>query len=206
MHKMQLASQQHTHPRGMQIHIKTENQKTQHHLLVPIPTASNLQRRKMANCWNRYWQQPNRGLQNHKPDIHDTESTHLPQILLLEEEGLQDDKHYNQNYPQTIPEYILPTQHIPIHQRPDLVRAIEYTSNPEGQLIPDQTYRGRRQLQIVKCKYSMDGNTQAVIDHIYNIYKPLKQALQIHGTLIVDIKIIPIVISRTIIFKVKTLV
>jgi len=44
-----------------------------------------------------------------------------------------------------------------------------------------------------------------VINHIYNIYEPLKQELQIHGTLKVHIKIIPIVISRTGTFNVRTL-
>ena len=51
----------------------------------------------------------------------------------------------------------------------------------------------------------INGNTQAVIEHIYNIYEPLKQALQIHGTLKADIKIIPIVISRTGTFNFRTL-
>ena len=44
-----------------------------------------------------------------------------------------------------------------------------------------------------------------MIDHIYNIYEPLKQALQIHGTRKADIKTIPIVISRTGTFNVRTL-
>jgi hypothetical protein len=46
---------------------------------------------------------------------------------------------------------------------------------------------------------------QAVIDHIYNIYEPLKQVLQIHGTLKAEIIIIPIVISKTGTFNVRTL-
>jgi hypothetical protein len=44
-----------------------------------------------------------------------------------------------------------------------------------------------------------------VIDCIYNIYEPLRQALQTHGTLTAEIKIIPFVISRTSTFNVKTL-
>jgi hypothetical protein len=44
-----------------------------------------------------------------------------------------------------------------------------------------------------------------VIDHIYNIYEPLKQALQTHGTLTAEIKIISIVISKTCTFNVKNL-
>ena len=86
-----------------------------------------------------------------------------------------------------------------------MIRAVGYTINSDGQLIPDSTYRERIQLQLRECKYSIDGNTQDVIDHIYNIYEPFKQALQIHGTLKAEIKIIPIVISRTGIFNVKAL-
>jgi hypothetical protein len=63
----------------------------------------------------------------------------------------------------------------------------------------------KKTIQIIECKYSTDGNTQAVINHIYNIYEPLEQALQMHGTLKADIKIIPIIISRTGTFNVRTL-
>jgi len=48
---------------------------------------------------------------NLKPDIDETISPQLPQNLLPEEEGLQDDKLDMQNQPQTIPEYILPSHH-----------------------------------------------------------------------------------------------
>jgi len=41
--------------------------------------------------------------------------------------------------------------------------------------------------------------------HVYDIYEPLRLALQTHGTLKANVKIIPIVISRTCIFHVKTL-
>ena len=40
---------------------------------------------------------------------------------------------------------------------------------------------------------------------MYTIYEPLKQALQHHGTLKADIKIIPIVKSKTGTFNVKNL-
>jgi hypothetical protein len=43
------------------------------------------------------------------------------------------------------------------------------------------------------------------MEHIDTIYEPLKQALQTYGTLKADVKIIPIVISRTCTFNVKTL-
>jgi hypothetical protein len=69
----------------------------------------------------------------------------------------------------------------------------------------DNTYKGRRQLQIIECKYSTDGNITKIIDHIHTIYEPLKNALQTYGTIQADIKIIPIVISRTCTFNVKTL-
>ena len=51
----------------------------------------------------------------------------------------------------------------------------------------------------------MDEIILTTIEHIYNIYDPLKQALQTYGTLKADIKIIPIVISRTGTFHAKTL-
>jgi hypothetical protein len=46
---------------------------------------------------------------------------------------------------------------------------------------------------------------QKVIDHIYTIYEPLKQAVQTHGTIRADVIIVPIVISKTGTFNVKTL-
>jgi hypothetical protein len=82
---------------------------------------------------------------------------------------------------------------------------VGFTLNKQGRLVKDLTYRGKRQIQIIECKYSTDGNIQTIIDHIYDIYEPLRQALQTHGTLKADIKIIPIVISRTGTFHVKTL-
>ena len=75
----------------------------------------------------------------------------------------------------------------------------------QGKLVKDPTYRGRKQIQIIECKYSTDGNIQTIIEHIYEIYKPLRQALQNYGTLKADVKIIPIVISRAGTFHVKTL-
>jgi hypothetical protein len=140
-----------------------------------------------------------------KPDVAEATTSQLPQILHPEEEGLQNDRPNTTNQPQTIPEYILPPQHKPTHNKPDLITAIGYTTNSNGQLIPDPTYRGRRQIQIIERKYSIDEKTQEVIDHIYNIYEPLKQALQIHGTLKANIIIIPIVISKTGTFNVRTL-
>jgi len=111
----------------------------------------------------------------HVPPL-DTDPAQLDTITYPKQEGMQDDK-ADPNYPQTIPEHILPAQHRPQHRRPDLIRAIGYTTTPEGRLTKDLTYMGRRQLQIIEYKYSTDGNTDDIIDHIYNIYEPLKLAL-----------------------------
>ena len=43
------------------------------------------------------------------------------------------------------------------------------------------------------------------MDHIYDIYEPLRLALQTYGTLKAEVKIILIVISRTSTFHVKNL-
>ena len=49
---------------------------------------------------------------------------------------------------------------------------------------------------MIECKYSTDGNTHDIIEHIYIIYESLKLALQTHGTIKADIKIIPTVIIK----------
>ncbi len=46
---------------------------------------------------------------------------------------------------------------------------------------------------------------QTIIDHIYDIYEPLRQSLQTYGTLKANVKFIPIVTSRTGTFHVKIL-
>jgi hypothetical protein len=56
----------------------------------------------------------------------DTEPAQLDTITHPNQEGMQDDK-ADPNYPQNIPEHILPAQHRPQHHRPDLIRAIGYT-------------------------------------------------------------------------------
>ena len=63
----------------------------------------------------------------------DTEQTQLEAIKHPNQEGIQDDK-ADSNYPQAIPEYILPAQHRPKHHRPDLIRAVRYILTPEGRL------------------------------------------------------------------------
>jgi hypothetical protein len=130
-------------------------------------------------------------------DAKEITSPHLQPISHPEQEGLQDDKPDTTELSHTIPEYILPAQHRPTHHRPDHIRAVGYTFGPNGKLIKDPTYKGRRQLQLIECKYSTDGKIQETINNVYTIYEPLKQAIQLYGTLQADIKIIPIVISRT---------
>jgi hypothetical protein len=58
---------------------------------------------------------------------------------------------------------------------------------------------------MVECIYSIDGNIREIINHICDIYEPLRLALQNHNTLTTDVKIIPIVISRIGTFNIKTL-
>ena len=53
----------------------------------------------------------------------------------------------------------------------------------------------RRQIQTI----------QTIIDHIYDIYYPLRLALQTYGTLNAEVKIIPRGISRAGTFHVETL-
>ena len=60
---------------------------------------------------------------------------------------------------------------------PDLIRAVGYILTPGGRLTKDLTYKGRRQLQIIECKNSTDGNTHDIIEHIYILYEPPKLAL-----------------------------
>ena len=105
-------------------------------------------------------------------------------------------------YPTT---YILHPQHKPRHHKPDLIRAVGFTLNTQGKLVKDLTYRGRRQIQIIECKYSTKGSIQTIIDHIYDIYEPLRLALQTYGTLKEEFKTFHVVISRTGTFHVKTL-
>jgi hypothetical protein len=144
----------------------------------------------------------------HTPKTDDTTPSDLPPITHPEHEGLQDDKQIVQSHGETnytIPDYILPAKHRPTHHKLDIIRAIGYTFGPDGKLKIDHTYLGRRQLQLVECKYSTDGNITDIIDHIHNMYEPLKQALQTHGIIKTDIKIIPIVISKIGTFNAKTL-
>jgi hypothetical protein len=137
----------------------------------------------------------------HTPSTEHTTPSHLPPIPHPDQEGLQDDKQTDGETHHTIPGFILPAQHRPKHHRPDLIRVVGYTLGPNGQLIKDHTFRGRRQIQLIEYKYSRDGNITDIIKHIHTIYEPLKQALLTHGKLKADIKIIPIIITKTGTFK-----
>ena len=118
-----------------------------------------------------------------------------------EAEEKRDDK-----YKTILPEYILPKNKRPHHYKPDIVRAVGYYIDPDtGELKPDPTYTGPRVLQLIECKYATDMDMHEVINHIYTIYDPLKQAILDHGIWNDPIVIIPIVISRTGSFHVKTL-
>jgi hypothetical protein len=102
------------------------------------------------------------------------------QALEATQEGLQDDKTKTQ-HPTIIPTDLLPKHKRPQHPKPDIIRAIAYRRNSQGQLVEDTTYKGRRCLQLIECKYSTDINTMNIINHIHNIYEPLKQAIIRHN-------------------------
>ena len=113
----------------------------------------------------------------HIPKTEDTTPSDPSPITHPEHEGLQDDKQTDGETRHIIPEYILPAQHRSTHHKPNIIIAIGYTLGPDDNLKIDHTYLGRRQLQLIECKYSTDGNITDLIDHIHDIYEPLKQAL-----------------------------
>jgi hypothetical protein len=86
-------------------------------------------------------------------------------------------------------------------------RAVGFKFDENGILIPDTTYNGRLILQLIECKYSANTNMHTITDHIHALYEPLRQQLLMHaiGMYKADIQVIPIVISRTGSFHVKTL-
>jgi hypothetical protein len=127
------------------------------------------------------------------------------QALEATNEGLQNDKEKSQ-HPTIIPTNLLPKHKRPKHYKPDIIRAIGYQWNAKGQLVEDPTYKGRRCLQLIECKYSTDSNLLDTITNIHNIYEPLKQAIMRHNRKKkLQVQIIPIVISRTGNFHTKTL-
>jgi len=94
--------------------------------------------------------------------------------------GLQNDKEKAQ-HPTIRPTDLLPKQKSPKHHKPDIIRAIGYKWNTKGQLVEDTTYKGRRCLKLIECKYSTDTNTLDTITNIHTIYDPLKQAIMRHN-------------------------
>jgi len=77
-------------------------------------------------------------------DIDTSSHTHNQGITHALQEGLQEDKLKNPDYPQSIPDYVLHPQHKPKHHNPDLIRAVGYTLKTQGKLVKDLTYRGQR--------------------------------------------------------------
>jgi len=67
------------------------------------------------------------------------------QAMEATREGLQNDKEKSQ-HPTIIPTNLLPKYKRPQHYKPDIIKAIGYTRNTQGQLVEDTTYKGRRYL------------------------------------------------------------
>jgi hypothetical protein len=103
------------------------------------------------------------------------------QALEATNEGLQNDKKKSQ-HPTIIPTNRLPKHKRPKHHKPDIIRAIGYQWNAKSQIVEDPTYKGRRCLQLIECKYSTDSNLLDTITNIHNIYEPLKHAIIRHKT------------------------
>jgi hypothetical protein len=123
------------------------------------------------------------------------------QALEATHEGLQNDKEKTQ-HPTITPTNLLPTHKRPQHYKADIIRA----RNTQGQSVEDTTYKGRRCLQLIECKYSTDNNTLDTITNIHNIYEPLKQTIVRHDPKKrLMVQIIPIVISITGNFHTRTL-
>ncbi len=125
-----------------------------------------------------------------------TQEDHTLQSIETTQEGLQNDKIHTK-HPTIIPNTILPNHKRPKHHKPDIIRAIGYIINSKGALVADPTYRGRKCLQIIECKYSIVSNILETIEHIHTIYEPLKQAIQLHNNGRIQVEVIPIVIKRT---------
>jgi hypothetical protein len=51
------------------------------------------------------------------------------------------------------------------------------TKNKQENLVEDTSFRGRRCLRTIKCKYSTDCNILDTIHHIQHIYEPRKQTI-----------------------------
>ena len=102
------------------------------------------------------------------------------QALEATTEGLQNDKEKTQ-HPTIIPTDFLPKHKRPQHYKPDIIRAIGYTRNTQGQRAEDKTCKGKKCLQLIEWKYSTDTNTPYTITNIHNIYEPFKQDIMRHN-------------------------
>ena len=126
----------------------------------------------------------NKPVRDFKSQMHiETVTTQEDQTLQSTEptqEGLQNDK-ANINHPTNIPNTILPEHKRPKHNKPDIIRAIGYRVNSQCALVEDTTYRERKRLQLIECKYSTDSNMSDIIDNICTIYAPLKQSILHHN-------------------------
>ena len=98
------------------------------------------------------------------------------QAIKATHEGLQNHKEKTQ-HPIIIPTNLIPKHKRPHHHKPNIIRALGYKWNTIGQLLENTTYKGRRCLQRIECKYSTDRNTLDTITNIHNIYEPLKHAI-----------------------------
>jgi hypothetical protein len=78
------------------------------------------------------------------------QENHILQSLQATQECLQNDKDIIK-HPTIIPENILPKYKRPKHHKRDIIKAIGYRRNSQGQLVKDTTYKGRRSLQLVEC-------------------------------------------------------
>jgi hypothetical protein len=127
------------------------------------------------------------------------------QAIEATQEGLQIDKEKTQ-HPTILPTDLLHKHKRPQYHKPDIIRAIGYKWNTKVQLVEDTTYKGRRYIQLIECKYSTNINTLDTITNIHNIYEPLKHAIMRHNRKTrLQVQIIPIVISRTGNFHTRTL-
>jgi hypothetical protein len=125
-----------------------------------------------------------------------TQEDHTLQSIEATQEGLQNNN-TNTKHPTIIPNNTLPKHKRPKHPKPDIIRAIGYIINSKDALVADPTYRGRKCLQIIYCKYSIDRNILETIEHIHIIYEPLKHAIQFHNNGQIQVEVIHIVISKT---------
>jgi hypothetical protein len=95
---------------------------------------------------------------------------HTLQSIEATQEGLQNDKLHTK-HPTIIPNNILPNHKRSKHHKLDIIRTIEYIINSKGALVADPTYKGRKCLQLIECKYSTENNILETIEHIHIIYE-----------------------------------